>query len=74
MPSIRRNVCARRSRPARAAGFLVSGSRLDAAALILEVGILALVRAAGDKLRRRCISWRLLPRMRPEKPATRETG
>jgi hypothetical protein len=30
---------------------------------------LALVRAAGDKLRRRCISWRLLPRMRPEKPA-----
>ena len=47
---------------------------LDAAALILEMGISALVRTAGDKLRRRCISWRLLLRMRPEKPATRETG
>jgi hypothetical protein len=47
---------------------------LDAAALMLEVGISALVRTAGDKLRRRRISWRLLPRMRPEKPATRETG
>jgi hypothetical protein len=47
---------------------------LDAAALMLEVGISALVRTTGDKLRRRRISWRLLPRMRPEKPATRETG
>jgi hypothetical protein len=46
---------------------------LDAAALMLELGISALVRTPGDKLRRRCISWRLLPRMRPEKSATRET-
>jgi hypothetical protein len=37
---------------------------LDAAALLLEVGIWALVMTAGDKLRRRCIIWRLLPRMR----------
>jgi hypothetical protein len=37
---------------------------LDAAALLLEVGIWTLVRTAGDKLRRRCIIWRLLPRMR----------
>jgi hypothetical protein len=37
---------------------------LDAAALMLEVGIWALVRTAGDKLRRPCIIWRLLPRMR----------
>jgi hypothetical protein len=44
---------------------------LDATALMLEVGISALVRMAGDKLRRRSISWRLLPRIRPEKPATR---
>jgi len=34
---------------------------LDAAALMLEVGISAFVRTAGDKLRRRRISWRLLP-------------
>jgi hypothetical protein len=40
---------------------------LDAAALMLEVGISALVRTAGHKLRRRCISWRLLPRIRPDK-------
>ena len=43
------------------------GRALDAAALMLEVGISALVRTAGDKLRRRCISWRLLPRIRPDK-------
>jgi hypothetical protein len=62
--------------PPAPAGPAKSDSRraLDAAALMLEVGISALVRRAGDKLRRRRISWRLLPRMRPEKPATRETG
>jgi hypothetical protein len=37
---------------------------LDAAALMLEVRIWALVRMADNKLRRRCIIWRVLPRMR----------
>jgi len=46
--------------PAGAAKF-DNRRALDAAALMLEVGISALVRTAGDKLRRRCISWRLLP-------------
>jgi hypothetical protein len=49
--------------PAGAAKF-DNRRALVAAALMLEVGIWALVRTAGDKLRRRCIIWRLLPRMR----------
>jgi len=51
-----------------------AADNLDAAALVLEVGISALVRTAGDTLRRRRIGWRLLPRRRPEKPTTQETG
>src|SRR6266702_1073029 len=49
--------------PAGAAKF-DNRRALDAAALMLEMGIWALVRTAGDKLRRPCIIWRLLPRMR----------
>ena len=48
-----------------------AADNLDAAALVLEVGISALVRTAGDTLRRRRIGWRLLPLRRPEKPLTR---
>ena len=51
-----------------------AADNLDAAALVLEVGISALVRTAGDTLRRRRIGWRLLPLRRPEKPTTQETG
>ena len=49
--------------PPEPAGPTISDAdNLDATALVLEVGISALVRLAGDTLQRRRIGWRLLPR------------
>jgi hypothetical protein len=53
---------------------LVTGNArpLDAATLMLEVGLSALVRQAGDKLRRRRIWWRRRAvRSAPQRGSTR---